>query len=595
MYLQFALALLPLVAILLYQVLSVSDLPIRVNRALGIYHNSVQAAASYHDFLNGVTDAVDSGKFSEKAIKSLADTQAKAIGLAKESSESGIGTAAEILGKIQSAILAKNSIEVLMPLRNEVASVDKALVAFSEKTEKELAQMVEEEDVAVRQKNRIVMVVSVMTMLLLALVIRQMVRSFIEPISWAVHTAKRVASGDLSHSVELEKRHDEIGDLQNALSDMNDSLIAVVTRVRRGSDLIASASQQIAAGNLDLSERTEQQAGALEQTASSMEELTSTVKQNAEHALQANQMAQAASDVAAKGGAVVAQVVETMGFIQSSSKKIVDIIAVIDGIAFQTNILALNAAVEAARAGEQGRGFAVVATEVRSLAQRSAVAAREIKTLIGDSVDKVGIGSALVEQAGSTMEQVVASIRRVTDIMSEITAASSEQSSGINLVNQAIAQMDVVTQQNAALVEESAAAAKSMHEQATGLVHVVSVFNLNKRAAPRVALASDARMTVQGGLSVDVKLVDVSTSGLCMLTPKAMESGEPCEVTFNVPTKGGDGSVTTCVQVVYSVLNGQDRNEGFKTGMRIVDVPGKSNTANLLKFISQSVMNSSAS
>jgi methyl-accepting chemotaxis protein len=263
-----------------------------------------------------------------------------------------------------------------------------------------------------------------------------------------------------------------------AMKTMRDDLAGIVGQVRSGTDTIATASGQIASGNLDLSSRTEQQASSLEETASSMEELTSTVKQNADNARQARQLALTASNVASEGGTVVAQVVETMGAIDASSRKIVDIISVIDGIAFQTNILALNAAVEAARAGEQGRGFAVVATEVRSLAQKSAAAAREIKTLIGDSVEKVENGGRLVAQAGATMQEVVASVQRVTDIMAEISAASNEQSAGIEQVNQAIAQMDQVTQQNAALVEEAAAAAGSMQEQAASLSQVVSIFRL---------------------------------------------------------------------------------------------------------------------
>jgi methyl-accepting chemotaxis protein len=264
---------------------------------------------------------------------------------------------------------------------------------------------------------------------------------------------------------------------------MNDSLVRTVGDVRSGAETVATASGQIASGAQDLSSRTEEQASSLEETASSMEELTSTVKQNADNARQANGLAVSASEVAIKGGTVVEQVVDTMGSINESARKIVDIIGVIDGIAFQTNILALNAAVEAARAGEQGRGFAVVASEVRNLAHRSAAAAKEIKTLIDDSVEKVETGSKLVGQAGATMDDIVTSIQRVTDIMGEITSASQEQSAGIEQVNRAIAQMDQVTQQNAALVEEAAAAAQSLQEQAGSLVHVVSVFKLNSAHA----------------------------------------------------------------------------------------------------------------
>jgi methyl-accepting chemotaxis protein len=303
-------------------------------------------------------------------------------------------------------------------------------------------------------------------------------RSIARPMHHAIKIAQAVAAGDLTTRIEVTNRN-EAGQLMQALKDMNASLLKTVQQVRSGTDTIAAASSQIAAGNLDLSSRTEQQAGSLEETASTMEQLTSTVRQNADNARQANQLAQSASEVALKGGEVVAQVVETMDGINSSSKKIVDIIGVIDGIAFQTNILALNAAVEAARAGEQGRGFAVVATEVRSLAQRSAAAAKEIKALIGDSVSKVDAGSQLVEQAGRTMDEVVTSIGRVTDIMGEITAASQEQTLGIEQVNQAITEMDGVTQQNAALVDEEVAAAEALKTLAANLAQVVSVFKLD--------------------------------------------------------------------------------------------------------------------
>ena len=317
-----------------------------------------------------------------------------------------------------------------------------------------------------------------------------------------VEIAGKIASGDLAVSIET-KSNDQSSLLQ-AIRAMRDSLAAIVTEVRTGTEMIATSSGQIASGNLDLSSRTEEQASSLEETASSMEELTSTVKQNADNARQANVLALSASEVAVKGGAVVSQVVETMSSINDSAKKIVDIIGVIDGIAFQTNILALNAAVEAARAGEQGRGFAVVATEVRNLAQRSAAAAKEIKTLIGDSVEKVDAGSKLVDQAGATMHAVVNSIKQVADIMGEITAASQEQTAGIEQVNQAISQMDQVTQQNASLVEEAAAAAESMQEQAGNLVQVVSIFKLTAK----YAVATSGRVKTQFSAKASVTKLD---------------------------------------------------------------------------------------
>lgn len=311
--------------------------------------------------------------------------------------------------------------------------------------------------------------------------------SITRPIQQAVKAARKVADGDLTGNIEVASK-DEAGELLQALQNMNGNLLRLVSRVRTGTEAIATASSEIASGNQDLSSRTEQQASSLEETASSMEELTSTVKQNAENARQANQLASIAENVAVKGGEVVSQVVDTMVSINDASKRVVDIISVIDGIAFQTNILALNAAVEAARAGEQGRGFAVVATEVRSLAQRSAAAAKEIKDLIGNSVAKVDEGTELVSEAGKTMDEVVTSIRRVTAIVAEISSASSEQSAGIEQVNQAIAQMDQVTQQNAALVEEAAAASEAMHDQSQELFRAIGEFKLS--SAPGLGRAA---------------------------------------------------------------------------------------------------------
>ncbi|MDE2429709.1 MAG: Tar ligand binding domain-containing protein [Burkholderiales bacterium] len=318
-----------------------------------------------------------------------------------------------------------------------------------------------------------------------------LLRAIAHPLKQALFQFDAIGNGDLTNQLRPEA-NDEMGQLVSGLENMRQSLVQTVSMVRQGSASIATSSEEIAAGNMDLSSRTENQAASLEETASSMEELTSTVQQNADNARQANTLALTASDVAVKGGRVVGDVVHTMSSIKESSKKIVDIIGVIDGIAFQTNILALNAAVEAARAGEQGRGFAVVATEVRNLAQRSANAAKEIKELISNSVDQVEAGSALVDDAGKTMNEIVVSIKSVADIMAEITAASAEQRDGIAQVNLAIAKMDEATQQNAALVEEAAAAAGSMREQANNLNHAVSIFKVdsqgavveNKNAAP---------------------------------------------------------------------------------------------------------------
>ncbi|TQK06867.1 methyl-accepting chemotaxis protein [Herbaspirillum sp. SJZ107] len=340
---------------------------------------------------------------------------------------------------------------------------------------------------------RLVMFAVVTLALVLAVAIGVVItRSITRPLRQAVDVAKTVAAGDLTSRIEVDTT-DETGELLAALKDMNMSLLTIVGQVRSGTETIATASNEIAHGNLDLSSRTEQQAGALEETASSMEELTATVKQNADNARQANQLALAASGVATRGGTVVADVVKTMDSIKESSARIADIIGVIDSIAFQTNILALNAAVEAARAGEQGRGFAVVASEVRTLAQRSAGAAKEIKDLIGESVEKVGAGSRLVQEAGTTMEAIVASVRSVTDIMAEITAASHEQEAGIEQINQAVGEMDSVTQQNAALVEEAAAAAQSLQEQSGQLERLVSTFRL----AGGTPATAPARMPLQ--------------------------------------------------------------------------------------------------
>ena len=396
---------------------------------------------------------------------------------------------------------------------------------YQDQLMQDTAASVEQEYASARNT---IIVLTAIAILLACAIAYVTTRSITQPLNRAVDLAETVAAGDLTSRIDSSSK-DETGKLLNALKTMNGRLQQIVGEVRVSTDTIATASGEIATGNLDLSSRTEQQASSLEETASAMEELTSTVKQNADNARQANQLAASASTVAVQGGSVVGQVVDTMESINESSRKIVDIISVIDGIAFQTNILALNAAVEAARAGEQGRGFAVVASEVRSLAQRSAAAAKEIKTLIDDSVEKVGQGSKLVAQAGVTMDEVVASVKRVTDVMGEITAASQEQSDGIEQVNQAITQMDQTTQQNAALVEQAAAAAQSLQDQAGRLTQAVSVFKISstemgsaavRKPTPPKPVTAASRPTALAAKKAAPDAVSATTSTRTIAAPK---------------------------------------------------------------------------
>lgn len=427
----------------------------------------------------------------KQAIAKIKELAVRALPLYEKAKELGLSKKRDELA----AFLMKEMRPVQRAWLNEVSD----LIKFEDK--------LNQEEVANAEKSgssaRVFMIgVTLFSIILGSVIAYWITRSITQPLGHAVEISKAVANGDLTVQITSNAK-DETGQLMQSLKEMNDGLIHIVQQVRSGTDAIAAATSEIATGNLDLSSRTEQQASSLEETASSMEELTSTVKQNADNARQANQLASSASEVALRGGGVVAQVVDTMSSINESSRKIVDIISVIDGIAFQTNILALNAAVEAARAGEQGRGFAVVASEVRNLAQRSATAAKEIKELINDSVSKVDSGTKLVDQAGATMTEVVESVKRVSDVISEISAASQEQSSGIDQISQAIVNMDQVVQQNAALVEEAAAAAGSLQDQASGLVKVVGVFKIN--ATRTMDLAPTASRSVSNSTSPDNK------------------------------------------------------------------------------------------
>ncbi|WP_343728913.1 methyl-accepting chemotaxis protein [Duganella sp.] len=372
------------------------------------------------------------------------------------------------------------------------------IVAYIGTEAKRLSATMAQENAAAHRAAMLAMGATLLITLVVGVVtVVWLIRSITRPLDEAVSVAQTVAGGDLSSEVRVSSS-DEIGDLLGALKVMQNNLSSIVGQVRHGTETIHGATVEIAAGNLDLSGRTEQQASSLEETAAAMVELTTTVKQNNENAAEACRLADSASSVAARGGDAVAQMVRTMGEINDSSRKIVDIIGVIDGIAFQTNILALNAAVEAARAGEQGRGFAVVASEVRNLAQRSAAAAREIKELIGTSVGRVEEGSRLVGQAGETMTEVVASVQRVTSIIGEISVASVEQRDGIEQISIAISQMDSVTQQNAALVEEAAAAADALQQQAASLSEAVSVFKLQEQSGTAVLAPRSRALQLTG-------------------------------------------------------------------------------------------------
>ena len=470
---------------------SIMDTQIQIDRA----RLSIDRVAMQPDAANAADTLVRAEGFLSASDKAWAHYLALPFDDGEQAMANGVDAARQALVKdgIRAAIKAlreKNQPEIDRLMLSEVTRLFRIYTDSAEKLSSyqlESATRQYTDSQAAYHRNMAFSVGAIVAGLLAALVSTMLLlRAVMTPLKQALGHFNAIAEGKLTNTIDATRK-DEMGALMRGLATMQDSLADTVRGVRSGSDAIATASGEIAAGNLDLSSRTEQQAANLEETASSLEELTSTVRQNSDNARQASQLVGSASQIAVKGGEIVERVVDTMASISQSSDKIADIIGVIDSIAFQTNILALNAAVEAARAGEQGRGFAVVATEVRNLAHRSASAAKDIKQLITDSVEQVYTGSALVNEAGTTMQEIVASVRRVTQIMDEISAAGSEQEVGIEQINTAVAEMDVVTQQNAALVEEAAAASQSMQEQAAQLAAMVSVFQVAGNSSPAVA------------------------------------------------------------------------------------------------------------
>jgi methyl-accepting chemotaxis protein len=452
-------------------------------RVAGVLLDTLPVPGSLNHVREARTELAKAWADVQPGLASGAGPEEKALA---DELRAGWGATEKVLGKIEGAYAAKNNAQLTEVLENDWPALHKAftkpLAALIPLSEASARTTFESARGGALRLNAMALVLAAGVLAALCGVMLWTYRAVTASLAQAGSAVRAIAGGDLTHDIAVHSR-DEVGQLLEHLQAMQVALRKLIADVRSGVDSVGTASREIAQGNADLSSRTEQQASNLQQTAASMEQMTATVNHNTESARQANQLAASASQVAVKGGAVVGEVVNTMGQITASSRKIADIIGVIDGIAFQTNILALNAAVEAARAGEQGRGFAVVASEVRNLAQRSAQAAREIKSLINDSVARVDTGSQLVNDAGTTMQEIVTQVKRVADLIGEITSSTLEQSSGINQVNQAVTQLDQMTQQNAALVEQSAAAAESLKDQAARLAQTVSVFKLSATAS----------------------------------------------------------------------------------------------------------------
>jgi methyl-accepting chemotaxis protein len=479
-YLQFSVAVLPLAVLLGFLALGRDDLPQRVNASLRAYDLALESANGFKDFLTGVADAIDSGRLASNAVAALQRARAAEATLAQESP--GEQPLAKRLDALAQAVSASTPVSALMPLKNEAQSLRTALLESADAKRQALTQLVEAEDATARRKREFLIAAVGGAILLLGFigyVLRRLVAGITQPLSRSVEAAHEIAEGNLSNRIDA-RGNDEIAQLQRAMRAMQEHLSHLVLAVRSGAQSVAGTSQALSRETRDLSHRTEAQAASLEEAAASMEELSTAVKQNSHHAKRANQLAQTASGSAVEGSAAVKRVVETMQEITGASRRIEEIVAVIDSIAFQTNILALNAAVEAARAGEQGRGFAVVASEVRALAQRAGDAAKDIRGIIALAAGKVVEGSRQVDEAGHSIEVLVQGVQEVSALMGEIATASLEQERGIEQVSASVTQMDGVVQQNAHSASRNASESEKLRRDAEELAQTVSRFRVGE-------------------------------------------------------------------------------------------------------------------